>query len=89
MNLQYNSIGAEGVKWIAEALKVNQTLSTLDLSQNEIGSDGAEWLAEAEVWRSELTLRAKTTIYEGGYPFVLAGLIVSYLDFSISLPGLR
>ncbi|KAH7054878.1 hypothetical protein BKA57DRAFT_452489 [Linnemannia elongata] len=42
-----NSIGSDGVKALAGALKTNKTLTTLDLMCNSIGSNGAKALAEA------------------------------------------
>jgi hypothetical protein len=40
-------IGAEGAKAVAEALKVNSTLQTIDLDYNGIGDEGAKAAAEA------------------------------------------
>ena len=37
LNLSGNSIGADGAKAIAEALKVNPVLNNLDLGFNDIG----------------------------------------------------
>ena len=45
LNLRYNSIGGEGAKAIAEALKVNPVLNNLDLGYNSIGDDGAKAIA--------------------------------------------
>jgi len=42
-----NSIGDEGAKAIAEALKVNAVVTTLALGNNNIGNDGAKAIAEA------------------------------------------
>ena len=42
-----NSIGDEGAKAIAEALKVNTVMTELNLSWNLIGVDGAKAIAEA------------------------------------------
>ena len=47
LNLGWNSIGREGAKAIAEALKVNPVLNNLDLGYNSIGVDGAKAIAEA------------------------------------------
>jgi hypothetical protein len=41
-----NHIGDEGAKAIAEALKVNPVLTSLDLRANIIGVDGAKAIAE-------------------------------------------
>ncbi len=46
MRLVWNSIGAEGAIAIAEALKVNAVLTTLDLGANDIGVEGAIAIAE-------------------------------------------
>ena len=45
--MQINSIGDDGAKAIAEALKVNPVLTVLDLHYNNIGVDGAKAIAEA------------------------------------------
>ena len=42
-----NNIGPPGASAIAEALKVNRVLTTLDLFGNEIGPSGALAIAEA------------------------------------------
>ena len=47
LDLEYNSIGDDGTKAIAEALKVNPVLTNLDLEYNSIGDDGAKAIAEA------------------------------------------
>ena len=45
LNLYYNSIGDDGTKAIAEALKVNTVLTELNLYDNSIGVDGAKSIA--------------------------------------------
>ena len=47
LDLRSNSIGDDGAKAIAEALKVNTVLTTLNLDRNSIGDDGAKAIAEA------------------------------------------
>jgi Ran GTPase-activating protein (RanGAP) involved in mRNA processing and transport len=47
IGLDVNSIGPVGVKSVAEALKVNSTLQTIDLLSNWIRNEGAKALAEA------------------------------------------
>ena len=47
MNLWRNNIGDDGAKAIAEALKVNPVLTSLDLRKNSICVDGAKAIAEA------------------------------------------
>jgi hypothetical protein len=42
-----SGIGPEGAKHVAEGLKGNRTLKTLDLSSCFIRNDGAEYIAEA------------------------------------------
>ncbi|KAF9948443.1 hypothetical protein BGZ72_009648 [Mortierella alpina] len=42
-----NSIGSEGAKALAETLKINSTVVTLNLQRNSIGDDGTKALAEA------------------------------------------
>ena len=43
----FNRIGAKGAKWLAEAIKINSTLLTIDLSDSYIGDEGVEYLAQA------------------------------------------
>jgi len=47
VDLRANSIGVDGAKAIAEALKVNAVVTTLDLYKNNIGPEGAKAIAEA------------------------------------------
>jgi hypothetical protein len=42
-----NDIGDEGAKYVAEALKVNTSLTEITLYDNNIGDDGAKYVAEA------------------------------------------
>ena len=46
-------IGDEGAQALAEALHVNQTLTSLDLHQNQIGVEGAQAIAEATPSQSD------------------------------------
>ena len=45
IKLTYNNIGVEGARYVAEALKTNTLLKTLDLEENNIGAEGAKALA--------------------------------------------
>ncbi|CAF3972877.1 unnamed protein product, partial [Rotaria magnacalcarata] len=45
--LQKNSLGDEGVKYLADALNNNTTLTELNLEQNSIKHEGAKYLADA------------------------------------------
>ena len=47
MNLSFNPIGHEGIKFFAEALKKNETLTTLGLPGKQISTEGVKALAEA------------------------------------------
>jgi Ran GTPase-activating protein (RanGAP) involved in mRNA processing and transport len=42
-----NNIGFEAFKWIAQAIEMNSSVDTIDLSRNIIKSEGAEWIAHA------------------------------------------
>ncbi|KAF9926889.1 hypothetical protein BGZ67_007894 [Mortierella alpina] len=55
LNLKYNSIGGDGAKALAEALKINSAPATLNLHYNQIRDDGAKALSEALKTRSTLT----------------------------------
>ena len=56
INLRWNSIGAEGAKYVAEALKVNTSLTEIDLGDNNIGAEGAKYVAEALKVNTSLTV---------------------------------
>ena len=45
--LSWNNIGAEGAKYVAEALKVNTSLTEINLYSNYIGAEGQQSLREA------------------------------------------
>ena len=47
LNLGYNSIGDDGAKAIAEALKVNPVLTKLDLRYNNMGDAGKQAVRDA------------------------------------------
>ena len=51
----YNNIGAEGGKVIGEALKVNTSLTEIDLQYNKIGDEGAKAIGEALKVNTSLT----------------------------------
>jgi hypothetical protein len=41
-----HTLGIDGVKALADALKVNSTITSIDLSYNNVGDDGAKALAD-------------------------------------------
>jgi Ran GTPase-activating protein (RanGAP) involved in mRNA processing and transport len=45
--LRGNNIGPDGAKYVAEALKVNTSLTKIFLRGNNIGAEGAKYVAEA------------------------------------------
>ena len=55
INLGYDDIGAEGAKYVAEALKVNTSLTEIRLYSNNIGAEGAKYVAEALKVNTSLT----------------------------------
>ena len=55
INLRWNNIGAEGAKYVAEALKVNTSLTEIHLGGNNIGAEGAKYVAEALKVNTSLT----------------------------------
>jgi Ran GTPase-activating protein (RanGAP) involved in mRNA processing and transport len=55
IDLSYNSIATEGAKYVAEALKVNTSLTEINLSGNNIGAEGKHSLREA--WKHSDGLR--------------------------------
>ena len=56
MELQVNSIGDDGAKAIAEALKVNPVLTKLNLKYNNLGDAGEKAVREAVKDRSGFVL---------------------------------
>ena len=52
----YNSIGADGAKAIAEALKVNPVLTKLDLRNNNMGEAGEKAVRDTVKDRSGFVL---------------------------------
>ena len=51
IHLNRNNIGAEGAKYVAEALKVNTSLTEITLFYNNIGAEGQRSLREA--WNND------------------------------------
>ena len=56
LQLDNNSIGANGAKAIAEALKVNPVLTKLDLEYNNLGEAGKKAVRDAVKDRSGFVL---------------------------------
>ena len=56
LNLRYNSIGGDGAKAIAEALKVNPVMTKLDLEYNNLGEAGKKAVRDAVKDRSGFVL---------------------------------
>jgi len=56
LNLEFNSIGVEGAKAIAEALKVNAVLTSLWLGSNNLGDAGKTAVQDAVKGRSGFRL---------------------------------
>ena len=56
LNLEFNSIGVEGAKAIAEALKVNAVLTSLWLGSNNLGDAGKTAVQDAVKGRSGFQL---------------------------------
>ena len=54
--MSFNSIGDDGAKAIAEALKVNPVLTKLDLRYNNMGDAGGKVVREAVKDRSGFEL---------------------------------
>ena len=55
IDLGYTNIGAEGAKYVAEALKVNTSLTEIGLGWDNIGAEGAKYVAEALKVNTSLT----------------------------------
>ncbi len=56
MDLRANSIGVDGAKAIAEALKVNAVLTKLDIRANKMGDAGKKAVQDAVRGRSGFVL---------------------------------
>ena len=46
-SLGWNNLGAEGGAAIAEALKINKTITSINLSKTRVGAEGGAAIAEA------------------------------------------
>ena len=57
LNLYYNSIGDDGAKAIAEALKVNPVLTKLDIRANNMRDAGEKAVRDAVKDRSGFVLQ--------------------------------
>ena len=55
LDLRYNKLDSEQVKYICEALKINTTLREVDLGYNEVGDDGAKHISDALKMNIRLT----------------------------------
>ena len=53
LNLEGNYIGAEGAKALADALRVNASLTLLDLQYNKLGDEGERILHQANTRRGK------------------------------------
>jgi len=71
--LSHNSLGDAGAKEIAEMLKVNNTVTRVDLSSNEIGDDGAaalvHGLSDETSFVTHLTLASNNIGSRGALAF--------------------
>ncbi|CAF4598864.1 unnamed protein product, partial [Rotaria magnacalcarata] len=45
--MQFNEIGDNGARYLAEALQINKTLKSIPLMRNKIGGKGAQYLIQA------------------------------------------
>ena len=85
-SLEGNELGAAGAGALAEALKLNAVLTSIDVSYNEIGKDGA--IAIAEALKSGRVVMNTVTLdgYGSGFPLPVKQLKgtepVEALDFS-------
>ncbi|XP_061256984.1 NLR family CARD domain-containing protein 3 isoform X3 [Bos javanicus] len=94
--LRSNSIGPQGAKALADALKINRTLASLSLQSNRIRDDGARSMAEALATNRTLSVLqfSSNSIGDGGAKALAEALMVNQglksLDLqsnSISDPG--
>jgi Ran GTPase-activating protein (RanGAP) involved in mRNA processing and transport len=63
ISLNSNTIGDQGAKYLADAIKINSTLQEIYLGDNSIEDEGAEYLSQAIKLNSTLqvlTLEAIT-----------------------------
>lgn len=61
-----NNIGPEGITALAQALKGNDTLRTLELGYNPIMDKGARALSEVAKYDLKVRLAQKLSMSEGG-----------------------
>ena len=85
--LYYDSIGASGAKEIAEALKVNKSMTNLDSGSNNIGDSGAKEFAEALKVNNSLTTLYfyENNIGDSGATEIVEALKVNKSLISLSL----
>ena len=84
--LQHNNIGAEGAKYVAEALKVNTSLTKIDLRWNNIGDEGAKYVAEALKVNTSLT---KINLFHNNIGAEGAKYVAEALKVNTSLTNIR
>jgi len=47
INLSYRNIGPKGVRYLADALRGNSSITALNIAYNSVGDEGARYLAES------------------------------------------
>ena len=80
MNIRENDIGAEGAKALADALKFNAVLTTLELYRNGIGAEGAVAMTDAlkvNVALTFLKCAAKTRLPLAHPPHLLPRMLAA------------
>ena len=53
--LENNAIGDQGTEYLADALKINQTLKMLNISSNDISKQGADYITGVLLLNKTLT----------------------------------
>ena len=82
--MERDNIGAEGAKALADALRVNASLTLLNLGGNKVGDDGATAIAQAV--KSNTTCKlAELVLYDNGIGTAGAEALADMLSVSAPL----
>ena len=88
LNLWGNNIGAEGAKSLADALRVNGSLTSINLKDNRLGDVG--WCAIFDALRDNPQNKIKEwTLERQGINSIVAKSLAAYVAVSGSLTSVR
>ena len=88
LNLEANRIGSEGAKSLADALKVNASLTSLVIHSNKLGDEGIDAMATA-LKESSTSKLASLGVRFNGIGSKGAESLAAYLAVSASMTKMR